>query len=71
MHCLAGFGCVVGTVWTNCYFATDHSLPVGGYKMSGSGREKGEEALDLYTEVKLHFVFFFYYLCRSKLLSVH
>jgi phenylacetaldehyde dehydrogenase len=41
-----------GTVWINCYDAGDVSIPFGGYKQSGHGREKGEYALDLYTEVK-------------------
>ena len=41
-----------GTVWINCYDAGDVSIPFGGYKQSGHGREKGEYALELYTEVK-------------------
>ena len=41
-----------GTVWINCHNIFDASLPFGGYKQSGWGREMGYEALDLYTEVK-------------------
>jgi phenylacetaldehyde dehydrogenase len=41
-----------GTVWINCHNVFDASLPFGGYKQSGWGREMGHEALDLYTEVK-------------------
>jgi len=39
-------------VWANCYGAGDVSVPFGGFKQSGHGREMGEYALDLYTEVK-------------------
>ena len=41
-----------GTVWINCYNVFDASLPFGGYKQSGWGREMGHEVLELYTEVK-------------------
>jgi phenylacetaldehyde dehydrogenase len=41
-----------GTVWINCYNVFDASLPFGGYKQSGWGREMGHEALESYTEVK-------------------
>jgi phenylacetaldehyde dehydrogenase len=41
-----------GTVWINCYNVFDATLPFGGYKASGWGREMGAEALELYTEVK-------------------
>jgi phenylacetaldehyde dehydrogenase len=41
-----------GTVWINCYNIFDASLPFGGYKQSGWGREMGHEALEAYTEVK-------------------
>src|SRR5271167_3724388 len=40
-----------GTVWINCHNVFDASLPVGGYKQSGWGREMGEEALHNYTEI--------------------
>jgi phenylacetaldehyde dehydrogenase len=41
-----------GTVWINCHNVFDASLPFGGYKQSGWGREMGEEVFHSYTEVK-------------------
>jgi phenylacetaldehyde dehydrogenase len=41
-----------GTVWVNCHNVFDASLPFGGYKESGWGREMGEFVLNNYTEVK-------------------
>ncbi len=41
-----------GTVWVNCYDVFDAAAPFGGFKMSGHGRELGEEGLKAYTEVK-------------------
>jgi phenylacetaldehyde dehydrogenase len=41
-----------GTVWINCHNVFDASLPFGGYKESGWGREMGEFVLNNYTEVK-------------------
>ena len=41
-----------GSVWINCYNIFDASLPFGGYKQSGWGREMGEAVLDNYTESK-------------------
>ncbi len=41
-----------GTVWVNCYNVFDASLPFGGYKESGWGREMGSEALNNYLETK-------------------
>jgi acyl-CoA reductase-like NAD-dependent aldehyde dehydrogenase len=41
-----------GTVWINTYGVMDASLPFGGYKSSGFGRELGANALEHYTEVK-------------------
>ncbi len=41
-----------GSVWVNCYNVFDASLPFGGYKQSGWGREMGHEALELYTQTK-------------------
>ncbi|MCB0404872.1 MAG: aldehyde dehydrogenase family protein [Bdellovibrionales bacterium] len=41
-----------GTVWVNCYNCFDAASPFGGYKQSGFGRELGEYALELYTQVK-------------------
>ena len=36
----------------NCYFQMKPSAPFGGYKLSGIGRDLGEESLRSYTEVK-------------------
>ena len=36
----------------NCFNNFDAAAPFGGFKMSGWGREKGEYALESYTEVK-------------------
>jgi len=41
-----------GTVWINCHNVFDSSLPFGGYKQSGWGREMGAEVFHNYTEVK-------------------
>ena len=41
-----------GTVWINCHNVFDASLPFGGYKQSGWGREMGEEVFHNYLEVK-------------------
>jgi phenylacetaldehyde dehydrogenase len=41
-----------GTVWINCHNVFDASLPFGGYKQSGWGREMGGEVLANYTEIK-------------------
>ena len=41
-----------GSVWVNCYDNFDMACPFGGYKESGWGRDKGEYALDNYTQVK-------------------
>jgi len=41
-----------GTVWVNCYDVLEASVPFGGYKQSGSGRELGEYGLQQYSEVK-------------------
>jgi aldehyde dehydrogenase (NAD+) len=41
-----------GTVWVNCFDVFDAAAPFGGFKMSGIGRELGQYALHLYTEVK-------------------
>jgi phenylacetaldehyde dehydrogenase len=41
-----------GTVWINCHNVFDASLPFGGYKQSGWGREMGEEVFHNYTETK-------------------
>jgi phenylacetaldehyde dehydrogenase len=41
-----------GSIGVNMHGTLDPAMPFGGYKQSGWGREKGREALDLYTEVK-------------------
>jgi len=41
-----------GTVWVNTYDQFSDQAPFGGFKMSGWGREKGEEAIHSYTEMK-------------------
>ena len=41
-----------GTVWINCHLMYDASLPIGGMKQSGYGRDSGREALNNYLETK-------------------
>ena len=41
-----------GVVYVNCYDADDITVPFGGYKQSGTGRDKSLHALDKYTELK-------------------
>jgi phenylacetaldehyde dehydrogenase len=41
-----------GVVWINTYGLYDAAAPFGGVKQSGFGREMGQEALDLFTQVK-------------------
>jgi phenylacetaldehyde dehydrogenase len=41
-----------GTVWVNCHNMIDPSMPFGGFKQSGIGREHGRGAIEMYTEVK-------------------
>ncbi|WP_106477974.1 aldehyde dehydrogenase family protein [Phytohalomonas tamaricis] len=41
-----------GTVWVNTHVTLDASLPFGGFKMSGLGKEFGPEAVNAYTELK-------------------
>jgi phenylacetaldehyde dehydrogenase len=41
-----------GTVWVNCHSMLDASLPFGGFKQSGIGREMGRAAIELFTETK-------------------
>jgi phenylacetaldehyde dehydrogenase len=48
----AARGIRAGTVWVNCHNVFDASLPFGGYKQSGWGREMGEEVLNNYLETK-------------------
>ncbi len=41
-----------GVVWVNTFDASDITVPFGGYKQSGFGRDKGLPALDGYTQLK-------------------
>jgi phenylacetaldehyde dehydrogenase len=41
-----------GTVWINCHAMYDASLPIGGIKQSGWGRDSGRQAMDNYLEWK-------------------
>ena len=41
-----------GSVWVNQFNGFDTALPFGGFKQSGWGRELGDSAIDLYTQVK-------------------
>ena len=41
-----------GTVFVNCYDADDITVPFGGFKQSGIGRDKSLHALEKYTELK-------------------
>ncbi|KAF4997544.1 hypothetical protein FDECE_12074 [Fusarium decemcellulare] len=41
-----------GTTWVNMYNFVHYSIPFGGYKESGLGRECGEAVLENYTETK-------------------
>jgi acyl-CoA reductase-like NAD-dependent aldehyde dehydrogenase len=41
-----------GTIHVNCYDDDDITVPFGGYKQSGNGRDKSLHAFDKYTELK-------------------
>jgi phenylacetaldehyde dehydrogenase len=41
-----------GTVWVNCHNVLDATMPFGGFKQSGWGRELGGEAVHSYLESK-------------------
>ena len=41
-----------GVVWVNTFDTADITVPFGGYKQSGFGRDKGIHALDGYTQLK-------------------
>ena len=41
-----------GTIWVNTFDASDITVPFGGYKQSGFGRDKGLHALEGYTQLK-------------------
>lgn len=42
----------VGTVWENCWLIRNLSMPFGGCKQSGTGREGITQSLETYTEEK-------------------
>jgi len=42
----------VGTVWQNCWLIRDMTMPFGGCKKSGTGREGIFHSIDTYTDVK-------------------
>jgi gamma-glutamyl-gamma-aminobutyraldehyde dehydrogenase len=42
----------VGVVWVNCYEEGDLTVPFGGVKQSGFGRDKSLHALDKFTDIK-------------------
>jgi gamma-glutamyl-gamma-aminobutyraldehyde dehydrogenase len=46
----------VGTVWINCYEEGDMTVPFGGMKRSGNGRDKSIHALEKYLEMKTTWV---------------
>jgi len=41
-----------GAVWVNTYDMFDGSVPFGGFKGSGYGRDNGQEVIEAYTETK-------------------
>jgi (Z)-2-((N-methylformamido)methylene)-5-hydroxybutyrolactone dehydrogenase len=41
-----------GTVWVNTYRAVSFTMPFGGYKASGVGRENGQDAINEYLQTK-------------------
>jgi len=41
-----------GNVWINCYSVLDNTMPFGGVKQSGWGRESGAEGLSAFLETK-------------------
>jgi acyl-CoA reductase-like NAD-dependent aldehyde dehydrogenase len=50
-HRLAGM-LRAGSVYVNCWGASDPAAPFGGFKASGVGREHGQIGLDAYLETK-------------------
>ncbi|XP_077492861.1 LOW QUALITY PROTEIN: aldehyde dehydrogenase, mitochondrial-like [Amblyomma americanum] len=45
-------GLQAGTIWVNGYLQMGPQAPFGGYKMSGIGREFGEDGILEYTQIK-------------------
>ena len=48
----------VGTMGINNYFGGDVTVPFGGFKQSGNGRDKSMHAFDDYTELKTTWIEF-------------
>lgn len=46
----------VGNVWINCYGVVHPTMPFGGFKESGWGREMSTEGLDAFLEIKSVFL---------------
>jgi acyl-CoA reductase-like NAD-dependent aldehyde dehydrogenase len=47
-----------GMVYVNCYDDDDITVPFGGFKQSGNGRDKSLHAFDKYTELKTTWIRF-------------
>tara|TARA_B110000008_G_scaffold259341_1_gene279071 strand:- start:6855 stop:8309 length:1455 start_codon:yes stop_codon:yes gene_type:complete len=45
-----------GICWINAYGASPAEMPVGGYKLSGIGRENGSSTMNQYTQIKSVYV---------------
>lgn len=45
-----------GLVWVNCWDGGDITMPFGGYKQSGNGRDRSLHALDKYSEMKSTYI---------------
>jgi len=45
-----------GICWINAYGASPAEMPVGGYKLSGIGRENGSATINQYTQIKSVYV---------------
>jgi 4-(gamma-glutamylamino)butanal dehydrogenase len=45
-------GIRAGTVWVNCFEEGDLTVPFGGMKRSGNGRDKSLHAIDKFTDLK-------------------
>ncbi len=41
-----------GIIWVNCYDTGDITVPFGGFKQTGFGRDKSLHAIDKYTDLK-------------------
>jgi gamma-glutamyl-gamma-aminobutyraldehyde dehydrogenase/4-guanidinobutyraldehyde dehydrogenase/NAD-dependent aldehyde dehydrogenase len=45
-------------VWVNCYDRADVMTPFGGFRQSGSGRDRSLHALEKYTGLKTTWIEF-------------